>query len=259
MKHIVSYSGGIGSAITAKMLVEKYGKENVILLFADTNMEDEDLYRFNEDIKKLLGCEFIRIADGRDVWQVFEDVKFIGNSRIDPCSNILKRQLIKKYLKNNFDPEKCFIYVGIDCTEEHRLVRVVEGNKPFRYRSILIEEDIFIDQPYKIKWCKENNIEIPRMYIMGFPHNNCGGFCVKTGIANFKLLYEKFPERYRWHEERERQAMQRNPNLRPFLSRIENGQKRYMTMKEVREELLFTKSLELEDFFDFGGCGCALE
>ena len=57
MKHIISYSGGLGSAITADFVCKQYGKENVILLFADTLIEDKDLYRFNEDIIKLLGCQ----------------------------------------------------------------------------------------------------------------------------------------------------------------------------------------------------------
>ena len=49
MKHIVSFSGGMGSFAEAKSCVDKYGKENVTLLFADTLMEDEDLYRFKDD------------------------------------------------------------------------------------------------------------------------------------------------------------------------------------------------------------------
>ena len=98
MKYIVSYSGGIGSAITAQMVVDKYGAENTVLLFSDTNMEDPDLYRFNKDVSNLLQVPITRIADGRTPWEVFEDVKFIGNSRIDPCSQILKRELIKKWI-----------------------------------------------------------------------------------------------------------------------------------------------------------------
>ena len=46
MKHIVFYSGGLCSWATAKRVVEKHGKENVLLLFTDTLIEDEDLYRF---------------------------------------------------------------------------------------------------------------------------------------------------------------------------------------------------------------------
>jgi PP-loop superfamily ATP-utilizing enzyme len=36
MKHIVMYSGGAGSYILSKRVIAKYGKENTILLFADT-------------------------------------------------------------------------------------------------------------------------------------------------------------------------------------------------------------------------------
>ena len=42
MKHIVSFSGGMGSFAEAKSCVDKFGKENVLLVFADTLMEDED-------------------------------------------------------------------------------------------------------------------------------------------------------------------------------------------------------------------------
>ena len=82
MKHIISYSGGLGSAITADFICKQYGKENVILLFADTLVEDEDLYRFNNDVVKLLGVPLIIIAEGRTPWQVFNDVKYIGNTRV---------------------------------------------------------------------------------------------------------------------------------------------------------------------------------
>ena len=35
MKHVIQFSGGICSFFAAKRVVEKYGKENVILLFCD--------------------------------------------------------------------------------------------------------------------------------------------------------------------------------------------------------------------------------
>ena len=257
-KYIVSYSGGIGSAITAQKVVDKYGADNTILLFADTNMEDGDLYRFNEDISLLLNIPITRIADGRTPWEVFKDVKFMGNSRIDPCSKILKRELIKKWIKDNYAPDECNIFVGIDCSEEHRLHRVVETNKPYIYRSILIEEDVFIDHDYKLQWCRNNNIAPPRLYTLGFSHNNCGGFCVKAGLGQFKMLYEKLPERYKEHEEIEQRLIQENSKLKPFLKKTVKGETRYLTMKDYREKYLEVDKSE-EDRFDFGGCGCALE
>lgn len=62
MKHIVSFSGGMGSFAEAKSCVDKFGKENVILVFADTLMEDEDLYRFKDECVAFLGCELVTLT-----------------------------------------------------------------------------------------------------------------------------------------------------------------------------------------------------
>jgi hypothetical protein len=52
MKHIIFYSGGIGSWMTAKRVIDKEGKENAVLLFTDTLIEDEDLYRFLKETSR---------------------------------------------------------------------------------------------------------------------------------------------------------------------------------------------------------------
>ena len=52
MKHIISYSGGLASFFEAKLAIEKYGQDNVELVFCDTKSEDEDLYRFLDDTEK---------------------------------------------------------------------------------------------------------------------------------------------------------------------------------------------------------------
>ena len=65
MKHIVSFSGGMGSFAEAKSCIDKFGKENVILVFADTLMEDEDLYRFKDECVAFLGCELVTLTEER--------------------------------------------------------------------------------------------------------------------------------------------------------------------------------------------------
>lgn len=256
MRHIVSFSGGLGSAITADMVCKKYGRDNTTLLFADTLVEDKDLYTFNQSVVDLLGCQYIRIAEGRTPWQVFNDVKYIGNTRVDPCSKILKRDFIRKYLVNNYSPDDCIIWIGIDCTEEHRLGPVVARNKPYIYRSILIENDIFLTNKFKFDWIAQNKLQTPRMYKMGFVHHNCGGFCVKAGQAQFKKLWEMLPEVYNENETQEIMAISNNQNLRPFLRKTINGKLRYLTLKQYREEFLEKNNDIDED--EFGGCGCAL-
>lgn len=46
MKHVVMFSGGAGSWAAAKRVAERHGTADLTLLFTDTLMEDEDLYRF---------------------------------------------------------------------------------------------------------------------------------------------------------------------------------------------------------------------
>lgn len=258
LTHIVSFSGGVGSFITAKMVVDRYGPENTKLLFADTQIEDEDLYRFVDDCVKKLECELITLADGRTPWEVFEDVRFIGNTRVDPCSAILKRDLIKKWITSNYQPEQCEIHIGIDYSEKHRLGPVVERYKPYIYRSIMVEEGMMLSQEQKISFCEALGVKAPRLYKMGFPHNNCGGFCVKAGLGQFKMLFEKIPERYAEHENSEKEAIERNPKSRPFLRKREKGETRYLTMREYRTEYLEQGKAE-SDQYDIGGCGCAIE
>ena len=67
----ISFSGGMGSAVSALVAHEKGLEFN--LIFADTLIEDEDLYRFNGDIARVTGKEIIHLKDGRTPWDVFQD------------------------------------------------------------------------------------------------------------------------------------------------------------------------------------------
>ena len=54
---------------------------------------------------------------------MFRDKRMLGNSRIDPCSRILKRELAAKWLKAN--APGATVVVGIDWLEGHRLPPIV--------------------------------------------------------------------------------------------------------------------------------------
>ena len=72
LKYIASVSGGAGSTLAAHRAVEKHGMENVVLVFADTNTEHQDLYRLLDHMDKALK-PVIRLSDGRDIWDCFDD------------------------------------------------------------------------------------------------------------------------------------------------------------------------------------------
>ena len=86
-------------------------------------MEDEDVYRFLPEAADNVGGQLVTIADGRDVWEVFFDEKMIGNTRVDICSRILKRDLARKWIENKYEPGEVIVYMGIDWTEIHRYER----------------------------------------------------------------------------------------------------------------------------------------
>lgn len=170
------FSGGLGSFGAADRVIDRYGRENVTLLFTDTKIEDADLYRFLDDAGDALGVPVTRIADGRDIWQVFKDVRYLGNTRADPCSAILKREVARKWLAEHAPPGTATIYLGIDWTEEHRF----DGARR-RYAALGYAcEAPLCEAPYVTKdqlhaLLVVYGIALPRLYTLGFPHNNCGG------------------------------------------------------------------------------------
>lgn len=172
LTHIVMFSGGMGSYLAAKRTVAKYGTDRVKLLFADTTIEDEDLYRFLHQAADLLGCELVVLKDGRDVWQVYKDARYIGNTRADPCSQVLKRQPLNRWVAERYHPEDCRIVVGIDWSEIHRYHRLQERNHPWIYSAPLCEAP-YLDPPGMRRALDEDGLDLPRLYAMGMPHNNC--------------------------------------------------------------------------------------
>ena len=251
---VVQYSGGIGSWGAARRTIERFGAENTTLLFADTQIEDEDLYRFLNQTEADLGIEITRIADGRNPWEVFRDVKFIGNTRIDPCSKVLKRDLLRDYIEEHFDPADTTIVLGIDWTEIHRLERAAPRWEPWELWAPLCEAP-YIDKDELLANLTAKGIAIPRLYTLGFPHNNCGGFCVKAGQAQFAKLLEEFPERYKRHEEEEAETITVLGKDVAILRDRRGGTTK--PMKTFRERL--GKDHDDYDAEEWGGCGCAID
>jgi len=252
--HLVSFSGGMGSFAEAYYCVEKYGAENVKLLFADTSMEDEDLYRFLNEAVTFLGVKLISVADGRTPFQVFKDEKFMGNSRIDPCSKILKRLLLTKTIKSLYSPNEVSVHLGIDYSECHRLPPIQARYLPYTYRSTLVEDGRIIPKSFSERY----GIQRPRLYHWGLGHNNCGGFCIKAGLGHYKKLWEANPERYLKFEQEEADCYESMGSTHPFLTRTVNGVKQRITLRHYRIHSLETDTTTASERDEFGGCGCAL-
>lgn len=254
MNHVVMFSGGIGSWAAAKRVAAQHGTDNLTLLFGDTLMEDEDLYRFLDEAAANVGGRLVRLAEGRDPWQVFWDERYLGNSRIDPCSKILKRRFLRKWLRENTDPETTVVYLGVDWTEIHRLKAARERFRPWKCVAPLCDAPMWSKQQL-LAQLEAENISPPRLYSLGFPHNNCGGFCVKAGQAQFKLLLEVMPERYRIHERKEEALAQHLGKRVTILRDRSGGRNTPMSLREFRERIEGKLTVDCDEW---GGCGCVV-
>jgi len=254
---IVLYSGGKGSFMAAH-LSKSLGYKDLILYFNDTKTEDKDLYRFLKESSSKLSIKLVEDSLGLDVWEVFEKHRYVGNTRVDVCSKVLKRDRVKSYLqRNKYQPDEVDIIIGLGPFEQHRIDKAKERWSPFNLVSPLA--DAWIDEAqYFEGLCQELNIAPPRLYGMGFSHNNCGGFCVKAGLGQFKLLYENLPDVYKFHEEKQEALMLKIPSVRPFLRKTTNGVLSYLTLKQYREQFLEPGKVSNDEKYDMGACSCMI-
>lgn len=250
MTYQISFSGGMGSAISALLAFEKGLDFN--LIFADTLIEDEDLYRFNDDIAAAVGKKIIHLKDGRTPWDVFIDKRWIGNTRTAHCSTELKTKQVMKWLEKNAELSDPLV-LGMDMSEMDRIERAQTNWAPRPVVSLLNEYQVW--RPEYDLILNQYRIQKPRLYSMGYEHNNCGGFCCKAGAVQFERLYRTQPERFAQHEaEMERAFSVIGKSARPFLRQRQGGVTRYLSLREFREQLeAGTAELPM---FGVGGCGC---
>ncbi|MGF6884984.1 hypothetical protein ABIA39_003441 [Nocardia sp. GAS34] len=227
-------SGGIGSFAAAVRVVEQFGTEDVLLLFADTLIEDQDLHRFLRDAIDYLGVRLVRVCDGRTPWQVFADVRWIGNSRLAPCSKWLKQIPCRRWLEENADPADTVLYVGLDWTERHREPGVVRGWAPWRVEFPMAEEP-YLSKEQMLEDCRARGLVPPRLYRLGFRHNNCGGTCVRAGQKQWRHTLHVFPDRYA-DAERHEAALRQKLGDRSILTIQRRGVKIPLPLSELRRQ-----------------------
>lgn len=154
------------------------------------------------------GGRLYTFRDGRTPLQVAEARSIIPNQRRAPCSEELKVKPFRAWLYAL--PKPVTVLLGLDWQEQHRIdqrQRVhYAGDKPrlpigYQARISGVYEDYpLLWRPYE--WrpyadvVRSWGIEPPRLYAMGFPHNNCGGRCVKQGKREWLRLRLNFPERF---------------------------------------------------------------
>ena len=257
MEHIVMYSGGKASWLAAHKVKEAYPEDLIQLVFTDTKTEDEDLYRFLKEGAEALDLPLVWLADGRDIWEVFKDNRFLGNNRVPVCSRVLKQEASDSWVRDNCDPDSTTLYFGIDWTESHRAERIPERWQPYAVEFPLLWEPVTEKEEADILLARYG-IKQPRLYDLGAPHNNCGGMCVRAGHGHFKWALSALPNRFAQWEKKEEEMRQFLDADVAILRDRRGGESKPLTLKDFRERIESKQTAQL-DFDEWGGCGCMLD
>ena len=238
-RYAVSLSGGLASAISAERVIQRYGRENTLLWFADTLYEDDDLYRFLLECMQRWQGTLYWYTDGRTPLEVAAQKKLIPCNLAAPCSYELKVKPFRQFIQAM--PTLPVVYIGLDRWEKRRLASVTQSYGK-AIPSVVVDYPL-LWEPYEarpfVDVCRQDwSIEPPRLYALGFSHNNCGGRCVRQGIREWVRLGTHFPDRYQaceeWEQEQRAQGGARAN--RSFCAIQRNKQKFSLTLSDIRTD-----------------------
>ena len=251
-------SGGAGSWGACRRWIDQHGTDGLVLLFTDVGGnpanahtgEDPDTLRFLDDAAADLGAPLVKLRDGRDIWDVFWQKRWLGNTQVAHCSWELKTTPVRQWLEQNA-PRVQRIIIGIDATEDHRAAGISAKYAPYQAVFPLMERP-YLWKPQLLDMLRERGIVPPRMYRLGFAHANCRG-CVKAGQGHWLRLLRVFPDEYAYAEAQEEKLRAELGDVAILRDRT-GGETVPLTLAEFRRRA--DDDHGQIDLFEEGGCAC---
>ncbi len=196
-------SGGAASAISAMRCIEWFGVHQVTLVNADTGCESDGNYALVDSLESVSGIEIIRLNQGKDIWDVFDEHGVMRIRGACKASVELKQKPLDNFTQTCFLPDDVLIAIGLSWTEperQHRLTNRLEPYQtfyPLNVLPLLTECDIITE-------LDRYGLPESMAYNLGYVHDNCKGGCVLAGQAQWAGLLDDDPEHFRYCEQRER-------------------------------------------------------
>ncbi len=188
MRHIVWFSCGAASTITARIVLKNY--PDAMLVYCDTGSEHPDNARYIADVEKWLRLKVVVLKSERyaDHFDVIEKTRYINGPNGARCTVELKKRM-----RFDFQQPDDIQYFGYTVEEKHRAERLKEAYPEINAEFPLISNGLDKEQCVGLLW--RWNIEPPMMYRLGFNNNNCIG-CVKGGMGYWNKIRREFPEKF---------------------------------------------------------------
>tara|TARA_Y100000034_G_C6760723_1_gene338785 strand:+ start:43 stop:804 length:762 start_codon:yes stop_codon:yes gene_type:complete len=188
---VVWFSCGAASAVAGKFAVKKYG-DKVDLVYCDTGGEHESNISFLHECEKWYDKEIIILKNPKydDHFDVVRKKKFITNQYgFAYCTHELK-------INMRTDAGYCdsINIFGYTCEEEKRAKKLKEHSMDMITEFPLVDNAVTKEDCLGIIW--QQGIKMPRMYELGYSHNNCIG-CVKGGMGYWNKIRKDFPDAFK--------------------------------------------------------------
>lgn len=189
-KVICWFSCGVTSAVATHLALSEFKKSEVLIYFIKTGQEHSDSFRFLRECEKWFGHEIKVVTNGKysSAWDVWERTKFLNGPTGARCTLELKKR-VRWSLENEFGTWSAQVF-GFDASERKRAQRFTEQYPTAKAVFPLLARNFSKSECMVI--LQRAGIEIPAMYRLGFPNNNCVG-CVKGGMGYWNLIRSKFP------------------------------------------------------------------
>lgn len=192
MKRIVCwFSCGAASAVATKIAIsENAGKLPLIIAYTEVIEEHLDNKRFLADCENWFGQEIIILGNDKYKRSIYETFKTsaMNIKGSAPCTQRLKKQVRIKFEQ----PTDRQVF-GYTAEEQTRLDRFIDANNDVDIWTPLIDKGLGKEDC--LAMLKNANIELPKMYRLGYHNNNCIG-CVKGGMGYWNKIKVDFPEHF---------------------------------------------------------------
>jgi len=203
-KKIGWFSCGVTSAVSCKLAIEKYGKENVELYYMGIKTAHEDNVRFMKDCEEWYGMKIKTVTSDKytDQFDVIEKTGYVNGVAGARCTLELKKKVryrIEEEVK--YDGQIFgFEFVKKEINRAIRFSQQFPNSKPI-YPLI----DRKINKPQAAELLLYNGIKLPKMYELGFHNNNCI-MCVKGGKGYANHVRKHFPDHFKRMSKLERKV-----------------------------------------------------
>lgn len=232
------WSGGITSAKACEIAAGLYGIENCKFIMLDTKNEHPDTYRFQMDCERLYGKEIKKIMNDKydkieDVWYKYNSLNVAFGAI---CSSELKREVRKKYLKEN--PYSYNVF-GFEFTKkEFNRAMSMKLNWPDT-NPIFPLQMYGLNKQDCINYFLSIDIAPPATYYEGLENNNCWKTgCIQGGIGYWQKIRRMSPDKFDYMANIEHELTDRKGEQ----VAINKDQSYEAKQKPIKQRLVFLKS-----------------